>query len=286
NLCWQKVNSHSTSLDYVEKILHNAKESSHIKSGLILFEGLKREINFDNISFAYEKNSSKNFILKDLSFRISSGSFIAIVGSSGAGKSTLVDLIPRLRDVTKGEIRLDGVAIKEFDLKSLRSRIGYLSQEPFLFNDTVFNNIVYGLDEKIGEEDVIEAAKKAYAHEFINEMPLKYKTDLGDRGLRLSRGQRQRIVLAKLILHNPDIIILDEYTSSLDSESERYIQAALTKITENRTVIVIAHRLATIKKADQILVLENGKIAEFGNFQTLINKNNSFRKLFEEQLFF
>ena len=285
NLYWQKVNSHSTSLDYVEKILCSARESLHIKSGSKLFEGLAREIEFDNVSFAYEKNSSRNFILNDLSFRIQRGTFTAIVGPSGAGKSTLVDLLPRLRDVTAGEIRFDGINIKEFDLKSLRSRIGYLSQEPFLFNDTIFNNIIYGLDEKISEEDVKEAAKKAYAHEFIEEMPLKYKTDLGDRGIRLSGGQRQRIALAKLILQNPDIIILDEYTSSLDSESESYIQAALTKIRENRTMIVIAHRLATIKKADLILVLENGKITEFGDFQTLINKNNSFRRLFEEQLF-
>lgn len=146
--------------------------------------------------------------------------------------------------------------------------------------------MTYGLEGDVSGEDVREAAKKAFAHEFIEEMPLKYKTDLGDRGIRLSGGQRQRIALAKLILHDPDIIILDEYTSSLDSESERFIQAALAKIIKNRTMVVIAHRLATIKKADMILVLEKGKISEFGDFQTLMKRDNSFRRLFEEQLFF
>lgn len=286
NLYWQKVNSHSTSLDYVEKILESARESSRIKGGFRRFGGLKREIEFDNVSFSYEKNPDGDCVLENLSFRIPKGSFTAIVGPSGAGKSTLVDLIPRLRDVTSGEIRFDGVAIREFDLKSLRSRIGYLSQEPFLFNDTLLNNMTYGLEGDVSGEDVREAAKKAFAHEFIEEMPLKYKTDLGDRGIRLSGGQRQRIALAKLILHDPDIIILDEYTSSLDSESERFIQAALAKIIKNRTMVVIAHRLATIKKADMILVLEKGKISEFGDFQTLMKRDNSFRRLFEEQLFF
>jgi len=224
-------------------------------------------------------------VLKDLNFSIPKGGFIAITGSSGAGKSTLVDLIPRLRDTTKGQILIDEIPIKDFDLKSLRSRIGFLTQEPFLFNDTVFNNITYGLQGKINKINVNAATKKAYAYDFIQNMPQKYETVLGDRGTRLSGGQRQRLALARLILQDPDIIILDEYTSALDSESEKYIQEAINNISKDRTVIVIAHRLATIKEADEIILLDGGLVVERGQFSTLMrNQESHFKRIFETQL--
>ena len=285
NTQWQGVNVNLRSFEYVKRIVQEAKASLCITSGSIPFEGLKHEIVFNNVSFSYDGNSSNNFVLKDLDFTIPNGSYIAIAGNSGAGKSTLVDLIPRLRDATKGQILIDGTPIKDFDLKSLRSKIGFLTQEPFLFNDSVFNNIVYGMQESVNQKDVEVAAKKAYAHEFIESMPLKYENVLGDRGTRLSGGERQRLALARLILQDPDIIILDEYTSALDSESEKYIQEAMNKISKNKTIIVIAHRLATIKEADEILLLDDGKMIERGRFSTLMrNQESRFRQLFETQL--
>jgi ABC-type multidrug transport system fused ATPase/permease subunit len=285
NTQWQGVNANLHSFEYVKDIVREAKKSRCITSGAISFEGLKNEIVFKNVSFSYDGDSSNVFVLKDLNLSIPKGGFIAIAGNSGAGKSTLVDLIPRLRDTTKGHILIDGTPIKEFDLKSLRSRIGFLTQEPFLFNDTVFNNITYGLQGKINKKDVDSATKKAYAYDFIQNMPQKYATVLGDRGTRLSGGQRQRLALARLILQDPDIIILDEYTSALDSESEKYIQEAMNKISKNRTMIVIAHRLATIKEADEILLLDGGLVVERGQFSTLIrNQKGRFRQLFEAQL--
>jgi len=285
NTQWQGVNANLRSFEYVNEIVQEAKDSRSITSGAILFEGLKNEIVFNNVSFSYDRNSSNIFVLKDLNFSIPKGGFIAITGSSGAGKSTLVDLIPRLRDTTKGQILIDEIPIKDFDLKSLRSRIGFLTQEPFLFNDTVFNNITYGLQGKINKINVNAATKKAYAYDFIQNMPQKYETVLGDRGTRLSGGQRQRLALARLILQDPDIIILDEYTSALDSESEKYIQEAINNISKDRTVIVIAHRLATIKEADEIILLDGGLVVERGQFSTLMrNQESHFKRIFETQL--
>ncbi|MFC2170242.1 ABC transporter ATP-binding protein [Acidobacteriota bacterium] len=283
---WQKIIALSKSYEFIEEIVQGAESSLSVQSGSVPFEGLKHDIVFDNVSFSYDKNCENNMVLKDLFFRIPFGSFFAIVGPSGAGKSTLADLIPRLREVTKGDILIDGIPIKYFELRSLRSRIGFLTQEPFLFNDTVFNNITYGFEGRISQKDVEAAAERAYAHEFIEKMPLKYENVLGDRGIRLSGGERQRLALARLIFHEPDIIILDEYASALDSKSEEYIQATIKKIKKNKTMIVIAHRLSTIKMAEQIIVLENGRITDCGDFKTLTYKDSSFKKLFEAQLFF
>jgi len=282
NTKWQRINVNFHSSRYVRKIIEEAKASQRISSGSIPFEGLKHEIVFDSVSFSYEGNS--HFVLKDISFRIPRGSFIAIVGPSGAGKSTLLDLIPRLRDVTSGEIRIDGVPIKEFDLKSLRSKIGFVTQEPFLFKDTIINNIAYGHDGKVSLEEVEKAARDAFAHEFIAKFPKGYNTVIGDRGISLSGGERQRLAMARVLLQNPEILLLDEPASALDSESERYIQLTLESLRGKKTIILVAHRLSTIKQADQILVLTQGRLVECGDFPTLFNKNGVFRKLFDSQI--
>ena len=204
-------------------------------------------------------------------------------GSSGSGKSTLIHLLPRFYDVVEGSILIDGVNIKDFNLNSLRSLFGIVSQENILFNDTIFNNIAFGV-KNIDKEKVINAAKIANVYDFISELEDGFDTIVGDRGIKLSGGQKQRISIARAILNNPPILILDEATSSLDSESEALIQNALNKLMKNRTSIVIAHRLSTIATADEIIVLEQGKIVERGNHQTLIEKNGLYSNLLRTSL--
>lgn len=237
-------------------------------------------ISFENVNFAYGDKQ----ILNDINLNIEKGQTVALVGPSGGGKSTLVDLIPRFMDVTGGEILFDGKNIKTLNQDSLRALIGTVNQESILFNDTIFNNIAFGLDHATQQE--VEAASKiANAHEFIEKTPEGYQTNIGDRGSKLSGGQRQRICIARAVLKNPPIMLLDEATSALDTESERLVQDALYKLMENRTTVVIAHRLSTIQNADKIVVLDAGRIVEVGSHLELINHNGLYKRLIDMQQF-
>jgi ATP-binding cassette, subfamily B, bacterial MsbA len=236
--------------------------------------GFHSGIEFKNVSFAYEDK----LVLKEVNFRLEKGKTVALVGPSGGGKSTLADLVPRFYDPSGGEILLDGVDLKEFTLSDLRSLMGIVTQESILFNDTVFNNIAFGI-ENVSEEQVIEAAKIANAHNFISLMENGYQTSIGERGSKLSGGQRQRLSIARAVLKNPPILILDEATSALDSESELLVQEALTKLMNNRTTLVIAHRLSTIQHAHEILVVEQGKIVQRGTHSELMAIGGLYQKL-------
>lgn len=235
-------------------------------------------IEFRNASFAY----ADAVILDKISFTVAKGKTVALVGSSGAGKSTLADLVPRFHDVTGGEVLIDGINIKEYSLHSVRSQMSIVTQEPILFNDTIANNIALGYQQATAEQ-IEEAAKIANAHEFIIKKEGGYTSNIGDRGSKLSGGERQRLTIARAVLKNPPILILDEATSSLDTESERLVQDAINNMMQNRTSIVIAHRLSTIRHADEIIVLQKGKIVERGNHEELIAQNGFYRKLVEMQ---
>lgn len=266
------------SMERINKILdaqNNIKETKHPQK----INDLKDEIVFKNVDFQY--NDTKQ-ILSGINLTIRKGQTIALVGQSGSGKSTLVDLIPRYHDVAGGQIEIDGTDIRQLSIHSLRSIIGNVNQEAILFNDTVFNNIAFGVDNATLDQ-VIEAAKIANAHEFIMEMEQGYDTPVGDRGCRLSGGQRQRISIARAILKNPPILILDEATSALDTESERLVQEALERLMKTRTTIAIAHRLSTIKNADCIHVLHEGRIVESGTHDQLIELGNYYKKLNDMQ---
>jgi len=238
----------------------------------------ERDIVFKDVQFAY----GDKIILNKLNISIGKGKTIALVGASGAGKSTLVDLIPRFHDVTKGAILIDGINIKDYRIYDLRRLIGVVSQEPILFNDTVYNNITLGTGGK-SQEAVQLAAKIANAHDFISAKEGSYDFAVGDRGMRLSGGERQRVTIARAVLKNPPILILDEATSSLDTHSERIVQDAINELMKNRTCIVIAHRLSTVKHADEILVLHQGEVVERGNHVTLMGQDGYYRKLVELQ---
>jgi len=238
------------------------------------------EITFSQVSFTYP--GSEEEVLHEVSFSLKKGSIIALVGSSGSGKSTLLDLLPRFYPVTKGAIRIDGRNISEFDLSGLRSLFGIVAQETFLFNDSIRNNIAYGL---AGADTalIIEAAKAAHAWEFIERLPDGLDTMIGDRGVMLSGGQRQRLAIARALLRNPPILILDEATSSLDTESERLVQDAINRLVQDRTVLVVAHRLSTIRHADHILVLDKGSIIEQGTHEDLLRANRRYKYLYDIQ---
>jgi subfamily B ATP-binding cassette protein MsbA len=268
------------SLERIEQILDaetNIKEDLHA----VHIKQFEHEIQFKNVSFNYVNETR---VLHNINLKIEKGKMVALVGQSGSGKSTLADLLVRFHDVSEGEICIDGVNIKNLRGSSLRCLFGIVSQEAILFNDTVRNNIAFGVDSA-SDADIINAAKVANAHEFISKMEHGYDTKIGDRGSKLSGGEKQRITIARAIFKNPPILILDEATSSLDTESEKLVQDALFKLMQNRTSLVIAHRLSTIQFADEILVMQDGRIAERGNHTSLIAKNGLYAKLVEMQMF-
>ena len=241
---------------------------------------LNSSLSFNDVSFTYGNKDEK--VLNNINFKINKGEIFALVGPSGAGKSTLVDLIPRFYDTLSGSIKIDGKDIKDLELKSLRSLMGIVTQETFLFDDTVKANISYGV-ENISDDEIKDASKAANAHEFIKKLPDGYNTIIGERGVSLSGGQKQRIAIARAIVKNPPILILDEATSSLDSESEKHVQSAIENLMSERTVFVIAHRLSTVHNANKILVLENGQIVQEGKHDDLINVDGLYKQLHKMQ---
>jgi ATP-binding cassette subfamily B protein/subfamily B ATP-binding cassette protein MsbA len=266
------------SIERVNTILNATNDITEVDDPTSI-NGFKDKIEIKGVCFSY--NESKE-VLTNINLTIPKGKMIALVGQSGSGKSTLVDLIPRFYDVNKGSISIDGVDIREMRIKELRGYIGNVNQEAILFNDTIFNNIAFGV-ENATMEQVIEAAKIANAHDFIMEKEEGYMTNIGDRGAKLSGGQRQRISIARAILKNPDILILDEATSALDTESEKLVQEALDRLTGSRTTIAIAHRLSTIKNADEICVMHEGRIVERGRHDELIAIDGYYKKLNDMQ---
>ena len=266
------------SMERVNKILETESSIKEVPNASDV-TGFNDEITFTNVSFSYDEDRK---ILDDINLTVKKGTTVAIVGESGAGKSTLVDLIPRFYDVTGGSIKIDGTDIRDMKIHSLRSLMGNVNQEPILFNDTIFNNIAFGV-EGATMEQVIAAAKIANAHDFIMEKEDGYNTNIGDRGMRLSGGQRQRLSIARAILKNPPILILDEATASLDTESEKLVQEALDRLMSTRTTIAIAHRLSTIKNSDEIIVMHEGHIVERGKHEELLALNGYYKKLTDMQ---
>lgn len=264
-------------MDRIEKIL-GAKSNIIQAKNPISISDINENITYNNISFKYQED----YVLNGVSIRVPKGQTIALVGQSGSGKSTMVDLLPRFYDVNKGNISIDGIDIKELEITKLRNLLGIVNQEPILFNDTIANNIAFGV-QNATQEEIEQAARVANAHDFILETENGYETNIGDRGTRLSGGQRQRISIARAILTNPPIMILDEATSALDTESEQLVQEAITNLMKDRTSIVIAHRLSTIRNADNIYVLRAGKIIESGNYEELLKQEGEFKKLHDIQ---
>lgn len=267
----------AAAINRIEEILKTPITVDDNPNGKLL-PAFTSTIEFKNVSFAYEDA----VILDNINFAVKKGQTIALVGSSGAGKSTLADLVPRFHDVTGGEVLIDGVNIKDYSLHSVRSLMSIVTQEPILFNDTIKNNIALGFQDAT-DEQITEAAKIANAHDFIIKKEGGYDSNVGDRGSKLSGGERQRLTIARAVLKNPPILILDEATSSLDTESERLVQDAINNMMQNRTSIVIAHRLSTIRHADEIIVLQKGKIVERGSHDQLLAQNGFYRKLVEMQ---
>jgi subfamily B ATP-binding cassette protein MsbA len=241
-----------------------------------------RAIEFDGVSFCYGSEGSEREILHNVNLQVKAGEVLALVGSSGAGKSTLVSLLPRFFDVTAGSLRIDGHDVRDVSLTSLRSQIGVVTQETVLFNDTLRNNIAYG-QRQVSQQDIEAAARAALAHDFIGKLPAGYETTIGEKGVRLSGGERQRIAIARALLKNAPILILDEATSALDSESEALVQSALQNLMAGRTVVVIAHRLSTVRRADRIVVIENGRVADVGTHEELMQKLGTYRRLYDMQ---
>jgi len=276
---YYNVQKGAASVERIQQVL-DEPEVIEQKPDAVSKKSFQREIEYKNVSFRYQKDD----VLKNIKLTIHKGRMIAVVGPSGGGKSTLVDLLPRFYDCTEGNIIIDDIPIRDLVIDDLRGLMGIVTQETILFNDSVFNNIAFGMSN-VGEEDVIAAAKVANAHEFIEKMPLGYYTNIGDRGTKLSGGQRQRLSIARAVLRNPPILILDEATSALDTESERLVQQALENLMKNRTSVVIAHRLSTIQFADEIIVLQQGELVERGTHSSLLEKNGAYRKLYDMQAF-
>ena len=272
------------SLITVRDVIDRAKASRQIRGGKTKFTVVRDSIRFENVSFSYA-DETEELVLKGVDLEIPCRSQTAIVGRSGAGKSTLVDLIPRLRDATDGRILFDGRPIQDFELRSLRRSIGFMTQDAVLFDDTIYNNLVYGLDREPSQEEVEFALEAGYCSQFVYDLPNGLETRVGDRGLRLSGGQRQRLALARVFLQDPDILILDEPTSALDSESEEYIQKALESMRHRKTLLVIAHRLSTVQRSDQIVVLDYGVIVERGAHRDLLAAEGAYQRLFDLQIY-
>ncbi len=276
---YYRIQKGMAAIDRINNIL-SAEEIIKEKEQVIPKHSLDSQIEFKNVYFKYAETD----VLKDVNIKIKKGTTLALVGQSGSGKSTLVDLIPRFYDIERGEILIDGINIKDLNINDLRSLMGNVNQESILFNDTIFNNIAFGTENATMEE-VVAAAKVANAHDFILETEKGYQTNIGDRGSKLSGGQRQRLSIARAVLKNPPILILDEATSALDTESEKLVQDALTNLMNNRTSIVIAHRLSTIQHADEICVMQEGKIVERGKHSELIEMKGVYKKLHDLQMF-
>ena len=275
-----RIQESSAAADRVFEIMDTPPLITNIPDAKKINE-FNNSISFDHISFQYE--DAEELVLNDINFTIDKGKIIAFVGPSGGGKSTLVDLIPRFYDPSSGRILIDGIDIKEYDIQSLRSMMGIVTQETILFNESIKNNIAYGLSDYPFEK-IVEASKTANAHDFIMQMPEGYDTVIGERGVKISGGQRQRISIARALLKNPEIMIFDEATSALDNESELLVQEAIDRLMVNRTTFVIAHRLSTIRNASLILVLDKGKIIQSGNHEELIKQENGlYRKFYEMQ---
>jgi len=249
-------------------------------TGVRNLDGVRSAIELRDVSFQYE--GVETWALQGISLTVKAGEVLALVGSSGAGKTTLVNLIPRFYDPTKGAILIDGVDLREIRLAALRRRIGIVSQETLLFDDTVRNNIAYGRDD-VTDDAIIEAARAAFAHDFIVRMPNGYDTLIGENGVKLSGGERQRLAIARALLRNPPILILDEATSSLDTESERMVQMALANLMKGRTTFVIAHRLSTVQRASRIVVLADGRIVEIGRHEDLLAGGGTYQRLYQMQ---
>ena len=252
-----------------------------VDNGTVELTQINGDIVFNHVTYTYPTNNIPS--LKDISFKIKRGETVALVGRSGAGKSTIASLLPRFYDISDGEILIDSNNIKEYTLKSLRDQIGYVSQQVHLFNGTIADNIAYGAKNRYSRQNIIEAAKQANAMEFIDKLENGIDTQIGDNGILLSGGQRQRIAIARVLLRNNPILILDEATSALDNESERLVQQAIENLKKNRTSIIIAHRLSTIEQADRILVIDNGKLVEDGDHQTLLSQNGIYASMYQLQ---
>jgi len=255
------------------------EKMTHIKDGEKELGLFQSSIQFDNVSFAYDGRPE---VIKDISITLEKGKTIAIVGRSGGGKTTMINLLLRLFDVSKGKIKIDGLNIKEYKLSSWLKNIGFVSQDTFILNDTVENNINFRSDRYLHEE-VIKAAKFADAHNFITELPEGYDTIVGDKGMKLSGGQRQRIAIARAMIREPGVLIFDEATNALDNISEVLVQNAIDRISKEHTVIIIAHRLSTIVNADRILVLENGQVVEEGAHKELMKKRGVYWELYNKE---
>jgi subfamily B ATP-binding cassette protein MsbA len=278
---WFGIQKGLASVDRIDQLL-KADLKIEEKAGALNKDQFEDSIEYRNVSFKY----NKEYVLKNVSFTMKKGETVALVGKSGSGKSTLVDLLPRFMDVDEGEVLIDGISVSDYALKPLRRMMGIVSQQSILFNDSFKNNIAFGTQEVPRDEDIINAAKVANAHEFIIETEGGYEAGVGEGGGKLSGGQKQRVSIARAVMANPPILILDEATSALDTESERLVQEAIINLMKNRTSIVIAHRLSTIKHADQILVIDEGEIVERGTHQELIKKKDGlYKKLHNMQMF-
>ena len=280
-----RFNAISVNLSSITRVSEILEEMPSIvnKENCIKFENFTDGISFENVDFEYKDNPEK--ILKNINLDVKKGETVAFVGNSGGGKSTLVNLIPRFFDVSNGSLKIDGIDVRDYEIKSLRKAIGIVPQETFLFSGTILSNVKYSRQDATFEE-VVEAAKQANAHEFIENLPDGYDTEIGERGVKLSGGQKQRIAIARAILENPQILILDEATSALDNESEKLVQDALEKLMKGKTTFVIAHRLTTIENSNKIVVIQKGEIKEVGNHNELLNKNGIYKALYNKNFDF